>query len=91
LRASFETGVAGRTEPNELAGKDFFFHSEKGHPDDFSRIVSVGHLSHRASCSAGTTGEAFLYIPSPGFCGNEKFKIGVKRPGIDHRISNSNH
>jgi hypothetical protein len=91
LRASLKTGVARRTEPDELAGKDFLFHSEKGHPDDLSRVVSVGHLSHRAAGRAGTTGKTLLDVLSSWLRSNEKLKLGVKRLGVDHTISNSNH
>jgi len=91
LRASFEAGVAGRAEPDEWAGENLLLHTEKGHPDDSSRIVSIRYLPHRASRRTGSAGETLLDVFSSGLGGNEKLKIGVKSLGVNHRISNSNH
>jgi hypothetical protein len=78
LRAPFKTGIAGRTQPDKLAGKDLFFHTEESHPNDLSRIVPVGDLSDGAACRTGPTGEAFLDMLSPRFPGDQKFEIRIK-------------
>jgi hypothetical protein len=84
LRTSFEAGVTGGAEPDELAGEDLFFHSEEGHADDSSRVVSVRNLPDRAPGGTGSTGETFFDVFSSGFCGDEKLKIGIEGFGIDH-------
>jgi hypothetical protein len=84
LRTSFEAGVARRAEPDERTGENLLLHAEKGHPDDFSRIISVRHLSDWASCRAGAAGKTFLDIFSPWLGGDKKFKIWIKGFGINH-------
>ena len=91
LRTSFEASVARRAEPDEWAGENLLLHTEKGHPDDSSRIVSIRHLPHRAPRGTGSAGETLLDVFSSGLGGNEKLKLGVKRLGIDHRISSANN
>ena len=77
LRAPLKTGITGGAEPDELAGKYFLLHSQDGHPDNLSRIISVRDLPDRTPGSAGSTREAPLDVFAARFFCDEQFKIRI--------------
>lgn len=86
LRAPLMTGIAGGTEPDELAGKDLLLQPEKGHPDDLSRIVAVCDLPDRTTRGAGPAGETSHDMLTAWFFGDEILKPGVKLFYMDHNL-----
>ena len=78
LGTPFKAGVAGGTEPDELAGEDLLLHPQDRHPNNLSRIISVRDLPDRAPRSAGSAGEAPFDVISPWLFGNEQFEIRIK-------------